>query len=143
MLDRFATEILLHILSFLPTPDVVAAPPLRTTTLYNLCLVSKRLRIVSQPLLWRIVAVKSPSQVAAVSNESAELREHTRGLSIEVGRGEGELAMAMVLVASFRGLKDLRLTSSFRFSRSGEAVWAYFSALAGRLPPPAVAFEPH
>jgi hypothetical protein len=143
MLDRFETEILLHIFSFLPSPSVVAILPLRINNLCSLCLVSKRLRDVAQPVLWRAVAVKIPSQVAALSNETAMLREHIRVLSIEVGRKEGELAMALTVATSLSGLEDLRLTSSFQYLPGMEAVWAAFSAVPGKLSLPALVFEPH
>jgi hypothetical protein len=143
MLDRLETELLLHILSFLPSPDVVASSPVHDTTLYKLCLVSKRLRDVAQPFLWRAVAIKSPSQMTAVANKTAMLREHIRVLSIEVGRGEGDMAMAMDLVGLLPSLTDIRLASSFRFLRGGEAVLVRFSALSGKLSRPAVVFDPH
>ncbi|GAA5911414.1 hypothetical protein JCM6882_004995 [Rhodosporidiobolus microsporus] len=107
MLDRLPTELVAHILSFVdpPSPYRLTKP----TSLYACCLVSKRVKEVAQPLLWRTVSADRLGDYEAIKPEatSTGLLRYTRVL--EVNRTACDAEKLEELVQSLTGLREIRL----------------------------------
>jgi hypothetical protein len=78
MLDTLETEMILHVLSFLSSPGLVSIPRHRTSTLYALCLVSKRLKACAQPLLWQAVEFSASSPFHIVAKRMTRVQQNSR-----------------------------------------------------------------
>ncbi|GAA5906416.1 hypothetical protein JCM6882_004430 [Rhodosporidiobolus microsporus] len=109
MLDRLPTELVAHILSFVdpPSPFHLTKP----SSLHACCLVSKRIKVLAQPLLWRVLVLKEKADFEAVKREAGAsgLGKQARVLEVKGSACQAvRVAEVLILVPK---LVELRLES--------------------------------
>jgi hypothetical protein len=122
MLDRFPTEILLHVLSFLSSPGLVRLPPQRHSTLLSLCLVSRGLSRVAQAFLWEAVELEKQAQLETICRRR-ELREDIHVLVLRDNWWEER---ALQLIGRWSRVTDVRVIGNvYNGEWDKELLWSF------------------
>lgn len=112
MLDRLETELVQHILSFVAAPDDPRHRSAyhRLRTLYACCLVSRRMRLLAQPLLWQKVELFEPKEATALVHSAAlapTLPTFVRTLQARGGRKIWPLLHLLTILPTLHHLEPL------------------------------------
>ncbi|GAA5916643.1 hypothetical protein JCM6882_001567 [Rhodosporidiobolus microsporus] len=107
MLDRLPTELVAHVLSFVDPPSAYRLT--KPTSLYACCLVSKRVKEVAQPLLWRAVSVNWLGDLEAVEPQATSTGLMRYARILDVDRSACKVFELEALVQSLTGLREIRV----------------------------------
>ncbi|GAA5893133.1 hypothetical protein JCM8208_004354 [Rhodotorula glutinis] len=112
LLPRLIDDVLLAILEELAQPEFTDdGYKLRQQTLRNVCLASRRLRVLAQPLLWRQVVVSADEQMDQL-HQMGSLGKKTRVFKVSGGLGCNLGDVLSVGAATLPNVEDFTLVAS-------------------------------